>query len=51
MSTPTSTNFHPGKHATYVNHANDERAPLLFLSGGEEHLIERAVGYPATAAA
>ena len=32
-------NIHPGKDATYVNYANDDRAPLLFISGGEDHLM------------
>ena len=32
-------NIHPGKDATYVDYRNDERAPLLFISGGEDHLM------------
>jgi pimeloyl-ACP methyl ester carboxylesterase len=32
-------NIHPGKDDNYVNYANDERAPLLFISGSEDHLM------------
>ncbi len=32
-------NIHPGKHDTYVDYHNDERAPLLFISGSEDHLM------------
>jgi pimeloyl-ACP methyl ester carboxylesterase len=32
-------NIHPGKDATYVNYKNDDRAPLLFISGSEDHLM------------
>jgi pimeloyl-ACP methyl ester carboxylesterase len=32
-------NIHPGKDDTYVNYKNDDRAPLLFISGGEDHLM------------
>ena len=32
-------NIHPGKDATYVDYKNDDRAPLLFMSGGEDHLM------------
>jgi pimeloyl-ACP methyl ester carboxylesterase len=31
-------NIHPGKDDTWVNYANDDRAPLLFISGSEDHL-------------
>ena len=32
-------NVHPGKDDTYVNYDNENRAPLLFISGGEDHLM------------
>ena len=32
-------NIHPGKDATYVDYRNDDRVPLLFMSGGEDHLM------------
>jgi pimeloyl-ACP methyl ester carboxylesterase len=32
-------NIHPGQDDTYVNYRNDDRAPLLFISGGEDHLM------------
>jgi pimeloyl-ACP methyl ester carboxylesterase len=32
-------NIHPGKDDTYVNYRNDDRPPLLFMSGGEDHLM------------
>jgi pimeloyl-ACP methyl ester carboxylesterase len=31
-------NVTPGHQDTYVNFANDDRAPLLFIAGGEDHL-------------
>jgi pimeloyl-ACP methyl ester carboxylesterase len=36
-------NIHPGKDDTYVNYKNDERAPLLFISGSEDHLMPPSV--------
>jgi pimeloyl-ACP methyl ester carboxylesterase len=36
-------NFIPGPQATAVNYHNDARPPLLFLSGGEDHLMPPAV--------
>ena len=36
-------NVHPGKDATYVNYKNHERAPLLFISGDEDHLMPPSV--------
>src|SRR3954470_23823746 len=30
-------NVTPGHHDTYVNFENDDRAPLLFIAGGEDH--------------
>ena len=32
-------NIHPGKDDTYVDYDNDDRAPLLFISGSEDHLM------------
>jgi pimeloyl-ACP methyl ester carboxylesterase len=32
-------NIHPGKDDTHVNYKNDARAPLLFISGSEDHLM------------
>jgi pimeloyl-ACP methyl ester carboxylesterase len=32
-------NIHPGHDDTWVNYANDARAPLLFISGSEDHLM------------
>jgi pimeloyl-ACP methyl ester carboxylesterase len=32
-------NIHPGKDDTYVDYENDERAPLLFISGTRDHLM------------
>jgi pimeloyl-ACP methyl ester carboxylesterase len=32
-------NIHPGKDDTWVNYKNEERAPLLFISGSEDHLM------------
>jgi pimeloyl-ACP methyl ester carboxylesterase len=32
-------NVHPGHDDSYVNYKNDNRAPLLFISGGEDHLM------------
>jgi pimeloyl-ACP methyl ester carboxylesterase len=32
-------NIHPDKDDTYVNYENENRAPLLFISGGEDHLM------------
>ncbi|QFG22266.1 alpha/beta hydrolase [Actinomadura sp. WMMB 499] len=36
-------NFQPGPQETWVDYYNDERAPLLFVSGGEDHLMPPAV--------
>ena len=36
-------NFTPGHQETWVNFANDERAPLLFIAGGADHIMP-AVG-------
>jgi pimeloyl-ACP methyl ester carboxylesterase len=32
-------NIHPGRDDTYVDYKNDERAPLLFISSSEDHLM------------
>jgi pimeloyl-ACP methyl ester carboxylesterase len=32
-------NIHPGKDDTYVDYKNDDRAPLLFIAGSEDHLM------------
>jgi pimeloyl-ACP methyl ester carboxylesterase len=32
-------NIHPGKDDTYVDYHNDDRAPLLFISGDEDNLM------------
>ena len=32
-------NFEPGPQDTWVDYHNDARAPLLFISGGEDHLM------------
>jgi pimeloyl-ACP methyl ester carboxylesterase len=32
-------NLEPGHQDTWVNFRNDERAPLLFIAGGEDHIM------------
>jgi len=32
-------NIHPGRDDNYVNYKNDDRAPLLFISGSDDHLM------------
>jgi pimeloyl-ACP methyl ester carboxylesterase len=32
-------NIHPGRDDTYVDYHNDDRAPLLFISGSVDHLM------------
>ena len=32
-------NIHPGHQDTWVDYNNDDRAPLLFISGSEDHLM------------
>jgi pimeloyl-ACP methyl ester carboxylesterase len=32
-------NIHPGHQDTWVNYKNDDRAPLLFISGSEDNLM------------
>ena len=36
-------NIHPGKDETWVNYDNEERAPLLFISGGADHLMPPSI--------
>jgi pimeloyl-ACP methyl ester carboxylesterase len=36
-------NFQPGHQDTWVDYKNDDRAPLLFISGTEDHLMPPAV--------
>lgn len=39
----TLANFRPGHQDLWVNYHNDGRAPLLFVSGAEDHLMPPAV--------
>ncbi len=32
-------NIHPGKDDSWVDYSNDDRAPLLFISGTDDHLM------------
>ena len=36
-------NIHPGKDDTWVNYSNDDRAPLLFISGSNDHLMPPSI--------
>jgi pimeloyl-ACP methyl ester carboxylesterase len=36
-------NLEPGHQAAWVDYKNDSRAPLLFISGGEDHLMPPSV--------
>ncbi|MBQ1047436.1 alpha/beta hydrolase [Micromonospora sp. C51] len=36
-------NFQPGHQDTWVDYQNNDRAPLLFVSGGEDHIMPPAV--------
>ncbi|HEX6683424.1 MAG TPA: alpha/beta hydrolase [Candidatus Limnocylindrales bacterium] len=36
-------NFQPGHQDTWVDYHNDKRAPLLFVAGGEDHIMPPAV--------
>jgi pimeloyl-ACP methyl ester carboxylesterase len=36
-------NFQPGRQETWVDYHNDGRAPLLFVSGSEDHLMPPSV--------
>ncbi len=36
-------NFKPGHQETWVNYKDDGRAPLLFIAGGEDHIMPPSV--------
>ena len=36
-------NIHPGKDDTWVNYDNPDRAPLLFISGSDDHLMPPSI--------
>jgi len=36
-------NIHPGKDDTWVNYDNEDRAPLLFISGSVDHLMPPSI--------
>jgi pimeloyl-ACP methyl ester carboxylesterase len=36
-------NFQPGHQDTWVDYHNDQRAPLLFVSGSEDHIMPPAI--------
>ena len=36
-------NFQPGMQEGYVNYDNDERAPLLLIAGGEDHVVPASI--------
>jgi pimeloyl-ACP methyl ester carboxylesterase len=36
-------NIHPGKDDTWVDYGNDDRAPLLFISGSRDHLMPPSI--------
>jgi pimeloyl-ACP methyl ester carboxylesterase len=36
-------NIHPGEDDTHVNYANEERAPLLFIAGTDDHLMPPSI--------
>ena len=36
-------NIHPGKDDTHVNYKNPDRAPLLFISGSDDHLMPPSI--------
>ena len=36
-------NIHPGKDDTWVNYDNDDRGPLLFISGSADHLMPPSI--------
>jgi pimeloyl-ACP methyl ester carboxylesterase len=40
---PVLANFTPGHQDTYVNFRNEDRAPLLFIAGGEDNLLPPAI--------
>jgi pimeloyl-ACP methyl ester carboxylesterase len=40
---PFLANVQPGRHDTWVNFHNDDRAPLLLIAGGTDHVMPAAV--------
>jgi pimeloyl-ACP methyl ester carboxylesterase len=40
---PVLANFTPGHQSAYVDFKNDDRAPLLFIAGGEDNLMPASV--------
>jgi len=36
-------NVHPGEDDTHANYRNEDRAPLLFISGSEDHLMPPSI--------
>ena len=36
-------NIHPGKDDNWVDYKNDDRAPLLFISGSDDHLMPPSI--------
>ena len=36
-------NIHPGHDDNWVNYENDDRAPLLFIAGSEDHLMPPSI--------
>ena len=36
-------NIHPGTDDNYVDYDNDDRAPLLFISGSDDHLMPPSI--------
>ena len=40
---PVLSNFTPGHQDTYVDFGNEDRAPLLFIAGGEDNIMPPAV--------
>src|SRR3712207_2171030 len=40
---PVLANFTPGHQDTYVNFRNEDRAPLLFIAGGDDNIMPPAV--------
>jgi pimeloyl-ACP methyl ester carboxylesterase len=36
-------NFKPGHQETWVDYSNDDRAPLLFIAGGADHIMPASV--------
>lgn len=36
-------NWKPGHQETWVDYSNDDRAPLLFIAGGEDHIMPPSV--------